>query len=115
MSDEGSSGRAWAAAGPARASDTASDSVEIMTFIGCYPLDVGCARKARWHQLDARARQGPPTPSGREEGRDRLAHPGLGYARHIGAGARRVPYVGQRRNQFPGRTTSPTPVPPPTT
>src|SRR3546814_5092274 len=60
---------AWAAAGPARASDTASDSVEIMTFIGCYPLDDGCARKARWHQLDARARQGQPTPAGRAEGR----------------------------------------------
>src|SRR3546814_15572689 len=88
---------AWAAAGPARASDTASDSVEIMTFIGCYPLDDGCARKARWHQLDARARQGQPTPSGREEGRDRLAHRGLGYARHMGAGDRREPCRSEER------------------
>src|SRR3546814_3133157 len=65
---------AWAAAGPARASDTASDSVEIMTFIGCYPLDDGCARKARWHQLDARARQGQPTPSDRKSTRLNSSH-----------------------------------------
>src|SRR5690606_1517202 len=92
-------GAACARAGVATASDRASDSVEIMAFMGCVLWIVLAALSGAMPTAWRAAGAG----SSREESRDRFAQFGLGHARHMRAGDRREPRVGQGRDQLFGR------------